>query len=974
VATRTVKVSLVASTSNYLADMEKAANKTRQTGTEAEKLSQKMASQSKVFDAAGKGMFAIGAIAATAVGLAVSKFAEFDQAMSNVQASTHETEGNMALLEKAAIAAGASTVFSATEAANAIDELAKAGVSTANIIGGGLSGALDLASAGGLDVATAAEIAATAMTQFGLAGSEVPHIADLLAAGAGKAQGSVEDLGAALGQSGIVAANAGQSIEGTTGTLAAFASAGLKGSDAGTSLKSMLLALQGPSDKASATLKQYGIEVYDAQGNMKSFEEIAGELRGGLGDLTQEQRNAALATIFGSDAVRSANILYAQGSEGIANWGAKVNDAGFAAETARLKLDNLNGDVEKLGGAFDTALIGSGGAANGALRALTQTATGLVDGFNSMPSALQSVALGLAVTTAGVGLLGGGFLIAAPRIIAAKAALADMDITVGKVGKNIGKAALAGAALAGAAGAVSSFSKEIQLSADQVAKLDNVTKGGSLKALNAEFVNTQSNAKGLGDVLKKEFSGDFFTAITAASRPAYGAISAFTGGLIDLNKQSDTNRAKFKELGNSLVELAGAQGLPAATEQFGKYVKAAGGGEEATKNLLKAMPEYKAALVNVLTEQGRAASGQEILNLAMGKGPAATQAARDAEAAHTGTLSEMAGQAIDTESAIEGLSEELRNFGQTVYDSIEAESAFYEATEAAAKSVGAEGFTATLNLSTEAGRKNMSQLTDIGQATNEFAAATYDSSGSVVDLNAKLDEGRKRLYDAARSFGATEDEANNYANTLIATPSAVQTRVELTGVSAAQAIINDLVATKTKSILIRATTGPDLNGAASGSGRPGLAAGGAVHGPGTGTSDTAGLYRLSNGEHVLTAKDVARLGGQAGVYAMRNQLQRGAIATAMDNPAVSRPRYAEYRGLAVGGAVNPAQDYSRNPVQYAPVVPINNINVSPEVSLRGATLTMSVGGREIQAVIQDQIIDREAVHAQNGRAGKQRRW
>jgi TP901 family phage tail tape measure protein len=968
VATRTVKVSLLAEANKYIADMEKAANKTRQTGTEAEKLEQKMKSQSKVFDAAGKGMFAVGAIAAAGISIAVFKFAEFDQAMSNVQASTHETESGMGALRQAAIDAGASTVYSATEAAGAIDELAKAGVSTADIIGGGLSGALDLASAGGLDVASAAEIAATAMTQFGLAGSKVPHIADLLAAGAGKAQGSVEDLGAALSQGGLVAASAGQTIEGTTGTLAAFAAAGLKGSDAGTSLKSMLLSLQGPSDKAKAALEQYGIEVYDAQGNMKSFEGIAGELQTGLGGLNQETRNAALSTIFGSDAVRSANILYAQGADGISNWKDKVNDSGYAAETARLKLDNLSGDVEKLGGAFDTALIGSGGAANGALRGLTQTLTGVVDGFNAMPAGLQGTALGLAAVTAGVGLLGGGFLLAAPKIIAAKAALSDMDITVGKVGKGIGKAALAGAALAGAAGAVSSFSKEIQLSADQVANLDNVTKRGSMKELNAQFSNTQSNAKGLGDVLKKEFSGDFFTAITAASRPAYGAISEFTGGLIDLNKQSDTNRAKLKELGNGLKELAGSEGLPAATEQFNKYVKAAGGGEEAVKNLLSAMPEYKAALVDTLTEQGRSASGQEILNLALGKGPAAAQAARDAEAAHTGTLSEMAGQAVDTADAVEGLSEELRNFGQTTYSLIDAESAFYEAVDKASAAVGADGFTAGLNLSTEAGRSNMAMLTDIGNATNEAAAATYDATGSVEGLNAKLTDGQQRLYDAARAFGASEDEAHNYAQTLIATPEAVQTRVELTGVSAAQAILNDLVATKTKTILVRAVQGPDLNGAASGSGRPGLASGGAVSGPGTGTSDTAGLYRLSNGEHVLTASEVTRMGGQSAVYAFRNDLRRGAVATAMSADALTGAA-RRFRGFATGGAVESRRNWSSDvQVQYAPA------NTNTVVTAPPAQVQVNITGKDgyLRDLINVTVDQRDTASALQSMMGRRR--
>ena len=169
----------------------------------------------------------VGLVAAVGLGVMVKAAADFDKAMSNVQAATHETAANMDQLREAAIKAGAETSFSASEAAGGIEELAKAGVATSDILAGGLSGALDLAAAGGIDVAEAAETAASAMTQFKLEGTDVTHIADLLAAGAGKAQGSVSDLGAALGQSGLVAAQVGLSIEETAGALAAFASAGL---------------------------------------------------------------------------------------------------------------------------------------------------------------------------------------------------------------------------------------------------------------------------------------------------------------------------------------------------------------------------------------------------------------------------------------------------------------------------------------------------------------------------------------------------------------------------------------------------------------------------------------------------------------------------------------------------------------------------------------------------------------------------
>jgi TP901 family phage tail tape measure protein len=321
--------------------------------------------------------------AAAAVGVAfgktVSIFANFDQAMSAVAASTGATGAELDSLRDAAVEMGAETKFGATEAARGIEALAKAGVSTADIIGGGLKGALDLAAAGEIEVGAAADVAADAMVQFGLSGRDVPHIADLLAAAAGKAQGNVDDMSQALKQSGLVASQMGLSVEETTGTLAAFASNALTGSDAGTAFRTMLLRLANPTGKSAELMAELGIAAYDSQGAFVGIEALAGQLQTRLGALTQEQRNAALATIFGSDAIRAANVLYSEGASGIGRWTDEVNDQGFAAEQAAKRTDNLKGDVEKLGGALESLAIDQGGGANDMLRELTQTLTDLIE-------------------------------------------------------------------------------------------------------------------------------------------------------------------------------------------------------------------------------------------------------------------------------------------------------------------------------------------------------------------------------------------------------------------------------------------------------------------------------------------------------------------------------------------------------------------------------------------------------------------
>lgn len=344
----------------------------------------------------GLGAGALGAIA-------VRAFANFDEAMSAVAATGEDAAANIEQLGDLAIDMGAKTKYSATEAAGAIEEMLKAGVSAKEVIGGGLQGALDMAAAGNIEVAEAAAYASQAMNQFNLKGEDVPHIADLLAAAAGKANGEISDFGQALNQAGLVASDAGLSLEETTGGLAAFAQAGLLGSDAGTSFKTMLQRLNPQSKEAADLMKKLGLSAYDSEGRFVGLAEYAGRLKSSMKDMTDEQRAAAMQTLFGSDAIRAANVLYREGEGGIRNWTKAVDDQGFAAETAATKLDNLKGDFEELTGALESAFITTAAGTDGPLRDLTQMLTGLTDAYNELPQGMKDATMGAIGLTAAVG-------------------------------------------------------------------------------------------------------------------------------------------------------------------------------------------------------------------------------------------------------------------------------------------------------------------------------------------------------------------------------------------------------------------------------------------------------------------------------------------------------------------------------------------------------------------------------------------
>ncbi|MEN6305385.1 MAG: phage tail tape measure protein, partial [Armatimonadia bacterium] len=232
----------------------------------------------------------------------------------------------------------------------------------------------------------------------------------------------VGTLGAALSQSGNVAASTGLTIEETVGALAAFADNALVGSDAGTSFKSMLQRLTPQSNEAKAKMDELGISAYDAQGNFIGLAKFAGQLQTALADKSAEERNSAMATIFGADAVRAANVLYSQGEQGIRDYTAAVDDQGAAADMAAAMLNNLAGDLEELRGSMETALIKGGSGANDVLRTLTQNATALVNAIGGLPSPVVGVGLAL-------GAMSGAALLLLPSVARVKASLTELGLT-----------------------------------------------------------------------------------------------------------------------------------------------------------------------------------------------------------------------------------------------------------------------------------------------------------------------------------------------------------------------------------------------------------------------------------------------------------------------------------------------------------------------------------------------------------------
>lgn len=360
-------------------------------------------------------------------GAAISVAANFDDAMSQVQGALGDASADTEGLRQLALQLGSDTVFSATEAAQAMVELAKGGLTEADIKGGALAASMDLAAAGQLNLADAAETTVQMMGSFGLGAGDATRIANALAGAANASSADVSDLTQAMSQCSAQASLAGWSLEDTAAALALFADHGVKGSDAGTSLKTMLQRLSAPTDQAADAMEAYGLEVRDSNGKMKDITGIADELTGKLGTLSDAERDAALQTIFGSDASRAAAILMQSGSEGLQKYIAATNDATAAETMANAQKGELSWALENMGGAIESASIAFGSALAPAITAVAGVIGNVAEAFASLPSGAQTAIAVVLALVAAVGPL----LVVFGSVVAMLPALSESLLMLG---------------------------------------------------------------------------------------------------------------------------------------------------------------------------------------------------------------------------------------------------------------------------------------------------------------------------------------------------------------------------------------------------------------------------------------------------------------------------------------------------------------------------------------------------------------
>lgn len=363
---------------------------------------------------AGKKLLPVTA-AVTGLGTAsVTTAANFESSMSQVQATMGITKDSMSTLDGQSVNTmdalsnlakemGASTAFSATECAEALNYLALAGYSTQEMADT-LPTVLNLAAAGGIDLASASDMVTDAMSALGMETSEADTMVDQMAKTASTTNTSVAQLGEGILTIGATA----KSIKGGTAelntALGILANNGIKGAEGGTHLRNIILSLQNPTDQAAAKMQELGVSVYDSEGNMRSMNDILGDLNTSMEGMTSEDKANIISTIFNKTDLSSVNALLANtGSTWDSLQSSIENSAGAAQQMADTQLDNLQGQLTLLKSALEGLAISFGQLLMPALKSIVGAVQKVVDWLNSLDEGTKKVIVTVALVAGALG-------------------------------------------------------------------------------------------------------------------------------------------------------------------------------------------------------------------------------------------------------------------------------------------------------------------------------------------------------------------------------------------------------------------------------------------------------------------------------------------------------------------------------------------------------------------------------------------
>lgn len=404
----------IAETEAELKKLESQASKTNQTLTKIGEVGSKVESFGNGVTNVGKKVSVASAAVTAMGGAAVKTAADFESSMSQVQATMGITKDSMSTLDGQSVNTmdalsdlakemGSKTAFSASECAEALNYLALAGYDTQEMADT-LPTVLNLAAAGGLDLASASDMVTDAMSALGMETSDANKMVDQMAKTASSTNTSVGQLGEGILTIGATA----KSVKGGTAelntALGILANNGIKGAEGGTHLRNVILSLQNPTDGAAKTMEKLGVQTYDSEGNMRSLNDILGDLNKSMDGMTSAEKANIIATIFNKTDLASVNALLANTGDTWTDLQIAIENSGGAAQQmADTQLDNLKGQLTILKSAVEGFAISIGDALMPMIKNIVAKIQSFVDWLNNLDEGTRQVIVKVGLFVAALG-------------------------------------------------------------------------------------------------------------------------------------------------------------------------------------------------------------------------------------------------------------------------------------------------------------------------------------------------------------------------------------------------------------------------------------------------------------------------------------------------------------------------------------------------------------------------------------------
>lgn len=383
-------------------EMAKAAEQARKAQASLQKTMRDL-DQVKQDRANLRGQMMDAAALAVALGAPVKVAADFEHAMARVGAVSNATDEQMAALTQSARHLGATTVFSASEAAEGMQYLAMAGFDTERIIGA-MPGLLGLAAAAGADLGRTSDIASDILSGFGIEAENMGQVSDVLAKAMTTSNTTLETLGETMKYVGPIAREAGMSLEETAAMAGLLGNVGIKGSEAGTAMRAMLLRLAAPTGAAAKALDGLGVEVLDVEGNVRNMVELMGEMAQATEHMGSGERLAILKEVFGERPAAALSELMAQeGSGGITKYLEVMQNAeGTTQAMADRMNETAHGSMKQLQSAVESVQISLGNMLIPAMKVATGLLTRAATAVQNFTERYPNLSKWIVLITAGL--------------------------------------------------------------------------------------------------------------------------------------------------------------------------------------------------------------------------------------------------------------------------------------------------------------------------------------------------------------------------------------------------------------------------------------------------------------------------------------------------------------------------------------------------------------------------------------------